>query len=247
VLEGHLSHSYGDELVLKNCEICFKESGLFFLIGKNGAGKTTLLKILSGLLGSRESECSIDKTSVFDFSPQLRVLRVQYLPQQEEHMLALAGSDFLELSAYAVDPSRRDGRISEVVQHFELENLMKRTLDTLSGGERVRIYIASAFCTSADYVFLDEPFRFLDPRECKRQIDLLKSYQRKHLCTIMCASHRIDLALRSGDRVVVLHEGKTSDLPLSDLETCRKQLEGVYSTEFTIWESEEGQCLLPAG
>ena len=166
------------------------------LVGVNGIGKTTVLKLLSGRLkvnlGRPEDPPSLEEVlRKFRGSPlqeYLRALyegelRVAYKPQYVDRIPEVAKGVVGEL----LERVDERGVLKQVVEELELQGVMDRPLNVLSGGELQRVAIAAVLCRDADVYLLDEPSSHLDV------------YQR------MKAAKAIRRAA-SGDRMVVVAE-----------------------------------------
>ncbi len=84
----------------------------------------------------------------------------------------------------------------------------QRRLDTLSGGERQKVYIAAALAQGADIWLLDEPTTFLDYRHQAEILALLASANRESGVTVVAVTHDVNHAVLESDRIVALREGE---------------------------------------
>jgi len=141
------------------------------LVGMNGIGKTTVLKLLSGRLkvnlGRPEDPPSLEEVlRKFRGSPlqeYLRALyegelRVAYKPQYVDRIPEVAKGVVGEL----LERVDERGVLKQVVEELELQGVMDRPLNVLSGGELQRVAIAAVLCRDADVYLLDEPSSHLD-------------------------------------------------------------------------------------
>ncbi len=141
------------------------------LVGVNGIGKTTVLKLLSGRLkvnlGRPEDPPSLEEVlRKFRGSPlqeYLRALyegelRVAYKPQYVDRIPEVAKGVVGEL----LERVDERGVLKQVVEELELQGVMDRPLNVLSGGELQRVAIAAVLCRDADVYLLDEPSSHLD-------------------------------------------------------------------------------------
>jgi cobalt/nickel transport system ATP-binding protein len=103
-----------------------------------------------------------------------------------------------------VSPQEGREQALKALRAVEAEHLADRPPYTLSGGEKQRAAIASVLIMEPALVLLDEPTASLDPRARKHIISLLKTLD----CTLLIASHDLDMMLDLGGRVIFLHEGR---------------------------------------
>ena len=187
----------GQRAVLHN--ICFNATAgtLTVLCGPNGAGKTTLLRALAGLLPNL---------------PRRDPRRVAYLPQGAR---CAWGLTVAEVAALGRIP-HRDAAIAPVNRALEscgLMELREIRVDRLSGGQARRAMLARAFATEPEVFLLDEPTADLDPAAAHDIMALLRDTAHAGAAVIVVL-HALDLALRYGDRMVVLSSGRiAADAP----------------------------------
>ena len=114
------------------------------------------------------------------------------------------------------------------------DSFAARTLGSLSGGERQKVFIAAAVAQEADILLLDEPTTFLDYRHQVEIRRLIKDLNRHHNTTIMAVTHDINDAVVSGSRVLarkageLLFDGSPQELIRQGL------LENIYETSFFL-------------
>jgi iron complex transport system ATP-binding protein len=114
-----------------------------------------------------------------------------------------------------------------------------RRLDTLSGGERQKVYIAAALAQGSDILLLDEPTTFLDYRHQAEIRDLLSRVNRQSSVTIVCVTHDLNRAVLDSDRIValaggrVLFAGRPDEIMQSDV------LETLFHTPFVLTSHPE--------
>lgn len=154
------------------------------ILGPNGIGKTTALRILSGQemmnLGNYEEEPSWDAirarfkgTELGEFLKLVEggEMRTAVKPQYVDQIPKAFPGKKVEDMLKAAD---KDGRWDEVVPRMNIEHIMDRTLDQVSGGELQRIAIAATLLKDADVYFFDEPSSYLDIHERLRVARILR-------------------------------------------------------------------------
>ncbi|MEX2516155.1 MAG: ATP-binding cassette domain-containing protein, partial [Gammaproteobacteria bacterium] len=188
------------------------------LIGPNAGGKSTLLKLMLGLL-----QPDAGAIEVLGTKPAASRLQMGYVPQhaafardfpinvEETVMLGLLG-----LSRNAGGFSRTDrAKVAAALATVEIEDLAKRRLQELSGGQLQRVLIARALISEPEILLLDEPTANIDVRAEEDIFALLKNHNEK--MTIVVVSH--DVAFISGfvsrvaclNRTLVCHDTAAID------------------------------------
>ncbi|KXB07139.1 ATPase [candidate division MSBL1 archaeon SCGC-AAA382A20] len=167
-LEEQCVHRYGQNgFALYGLPIP-REGKVTGLIGRNGIGKTTALRILAGVirpnLGTSESATSEELKDFFKGSELQAYFsgfsdaNVSYKPQSITYLPSKVEGDVGEL----LDKTDERGKIREISQDLELEEVMDRRVSDLSGGELQRLGIAAASVKDADLYYFDEPASHLD-------------------------------------------------------------------------------------
>lgn len=179
--------------------------GYALLIGPTGSGKTTLLEAVAGHQAPVTGKVWLHGAEVTSVPPERRGLGFVY----QDHLL------FPHLSvaaniAYGLGPrpSAIGQRVQELAEVLGIAPLLERTVERLSGGERQRVALARALAPRPSVLLLDEPFAALDPSTRNSLRRSLLALQRSERVTILQVSHDFDEALRLGDLVAVLAEGK---------------------------------------
>jgi tungstate transport system ATP-binding protein len=212
ILEGRdLRMHYGGATVLNVPTVAVGPGEILALIGPNGAGKSTLLRILAllerptsgivrlrgravpwggrDLLATRRRfACVFQEPLLCDTTVQANVtlgLRLRRRPAEE--VAAQAGTWLARLG---------------------IAHLARREARTLSGGEAQRTSLARAFAIHPDVLLLDEPFAALDPPTRDDLLTLLQGLLRQEGFTTIFVTHDRNEALRLGDRIAVMADGR---------------------------------------
>jgi ATP-binding cassette subfamily E protein 1 len=170
-LDGECIHSYGvNEFKLFRLPIP-RPGAVIGLIGRNGTGKSTALRMLAGELtpnfGSLETQTNWDTvltryrgTLLHEYFGRIaaKKLRVVHKPQHVDKLATVLQGKIGEVLK-KVDER---GKLPELTQELELQELYERESKVLSGGELQRVAIAAAISRDADVYIFDEPSSYLD-------------------------------------------------------------------------------------
>ncbi|WP_456419252.1 ribosome biogenesis/translation initiation ATPase RLI [Methanocaldococcus infernus] len=171
--ESKIVHSYGQNR-FKLFGLVVPRDGVVGIIGQNAIGKSTILRILAGELipnlGKHDEEPSYDKV-IEKFKGT--ELQSYFEMLKERKVKAIHKVQYVDILPKVVKGKVRDilkrvderGKFEEVVKKLELENILDRELDKLSGGELQRVAIAAAYLREGDIYFFDEPTSWLDIRQ----------------------------------------------------------------------------------
>ncbi len=205
------SAGYPGNPVLEHISLSIPAGAVTVIVGPNGCGKSTLLKALAGILPASGS-VSLEGQALLTLTGRERAKKVAFLPQNRKvpeitvKNLVLHGR-FPYLS-YPRRYRQEDLRIAEAaMEKMGIIHLAQRSLTTLSGGQRQKVYIAMALAQDTPVVLLDEPNAFLD---IAHQLQLME--QAKALAgegkTVVLVLHDLSLALEYADSLAVLSDGK---------------------------------------
>ena len=177
--------------------------GYALLIGPTGSGKTTLLEAVAGHHVPAAGQVWLHGAEVTALPPEARQLGFVY----QDHLL-FPHLSVAENIAYGLGDASPRTRIEELAEALGIAPLLARRVERLSGGERQRVALGRALAPRPSVLLLDEPFAALDPSTRAALRRSLLALQKKERVTILQVSHDFDEALRLGDLVAVLADGK---------------------------------------
>ncbi len=212
------------------------------IIGPNGAGKTTLLRCLLGMY-SYNGSARINGTECRGYDSRALARQVSYVPQTHDIEFPLAVYDFVMMGRYpylsALSPAQKQDEeaVERALQITGTGQFRNRTLRTLSGGERQKVYIAAALAQETPVMLLDEPATFLDWRHQTEVMKLLKKINAECGATILAVNHDLNSAAHWSDRIIALKNGKTlfSGTPQELIQPA--PLETLFETAFVRKET----------
>ena len=227
--------NYGFKNVLDGFALDVTSGEKIGLIGPNGCGKTTLFKLItkeegldSGSISIRkganvrllsqmppvvDDECTVrdiltrDFKDVFEIEAHMKELEKQMAvadPNELERILDRYGklqNRFMDLDGYTID-----SKISELCNKFRIdENMLNRKFNTLSGGEKTIVNLASIMLSNPDVLLLDEPTNNLDIDT----LEWLESYLKSYTGTIILCSHDRYFLDKVVSKIVLIERGKS--------------------------------------
>lgn len=186
----------------------------FVIMGLSGSGKSTLLRCLNGLINATAGKIIIDGQELTGMSSrQLEELRRKKMGMVFQRFALLPHRTVLGNVGYGLEIQgiARDQRDQQSLQAIEMVGL-KGWEDSypanLSGGMQQRVGIARALATDPDILLMDEPFSALDPLIRQEMQDELLEIQNKLQKTIVFITHDLDEALKIGERIALMKDGK---------------------------------------
>jgi molybdopterin-binding protein len=194
---------------LEDISLEVPRGGYALIIGPTGSGKTTLLEAVAGHAPLRAGRVIMHEDDVTGLPPERRGLGFVY---QQYHLFPHLS--VRENIAYGISGKRGAangrpaGRVDELADMLAIKPLLDRPVRGLSGGEQQRVALARALAPKPSILLLDEPFAAVDPatRQVLRR-ELRQLHEREGITTLQ-VTHDFDEALRLGDVVAVLSEGR---------------------------------------
>ncbi len=226
------------------------------IIGSNGAGKSTLLNIIAGVFppenGGKVIINQRDITNLREYKHAAYVGRVWQEPK-----VGTAGNLTIEenLSLALLRGEPRGLRQSLNKQRcalflsvlaplgLGLETRLSTPVGTLSGGQRQALALVMATISKPALLLLDEHIATLDPRTAQTVLNLSDMIVRQEKMTTIMVTHNMELALRYGNRLIMMHKGKIildigqqdkQALTINDLVNAFEQAAGEQLTDESI-------------
>ena len=185
------------------------------LAGPNGSGKSSIVAALLRRRPLDSGRILLDDADLSSVDQRDFARMVSVITQREDPAFALPVSEYIALGRY---PHRSPWRgaaivdtnaIDEAVSLAEVQPLIDRATDQLSGGEWQRVRLARALAQGGDAIVLDEPSTFLDMSHEMAVFELLARLARGGRA-VLVVTHQLNLAARFADAMVVLHAGKVA-------------------------------------
>lgn len=211
----HLKKYFGQVKAVDDISFCVKEGELFAFLGLNGAGKSTTINVIAGILQKDSGTVLIDGIDIDTNSEETKT-KVGIVFQNSVLDKKLTAYDNLSLKAalYGIRGKEFEERLKELSDLLELEPLLKKTLEKMSGGQKRRIDIARALIHRPKILILDEPTTGLDPQTRIMVWSCLNKLKDNKAVTIFLTTHYMEEA-NNADFVVILDSGHVvaDDLP----------------------------------
>lgn len=204
----------GHTLALDQVSLDVAEGELLVVMGASGSGKSTLLRHINRLLRPTAGRVIVAGQDLATLGRAALVrLRRERMAMVFQHAGLLPHRRVLDNVAYGLRlrgqpwPQARQQSMAWI-ERVGLAGFEQHWPDELSGGMRQRVGLARALATNTDIVLMDEAFAALDPVLRGQLQGELLALQRELHKTIVFVTHDLDEALRLGDRVALLHQGR---------------------------------------
>lgn len=201
--------AYGGKPVLERVSFAV-EGGITVVLGRNGAGKTSLLRCLTGEKRDFTGSILLGGTEVRAIHPHRRAKLLGYLPQElpqprvtVEELVAYGRSPYLSLTGKMTEADRN--AVETAIALTGMAAFSRRLVDSLSGGERQKAFLAMALAQDTPLLVLDEPTAQLDAVARMEFCRLLQRLNAETGKTFLAVMHELPEALLLADRLAVLH------------------------------------------
>lgn len=238
-----LGVSLGGRSVLDGISLTLRPGEFWLVLGANGSGKSTLLRAAAGLLPANQGEIRFLGKPLPHWSRRELARRIAWVAQADDTILPLRVADLLMAGRYPhlgplSNPGQEDrARCRAAAERFDLLEVWDRDVATLSGGERRKAFLASAWVQDADWLLLDEPLGALDPPGSRQLLAMLGELSREGR-TILAATHRLDLFAPLASHALALKGGRL--VTAGSLDALAPHLDEVYALPST-------RCRTPGG
>lgn len=242
----HVSGGYDGKPIIQDISFSVSSGEFFGILGPNGSGKTTLLKMISGLIPCMSGSIQLNNKKIVDFSRKALAKKMAVLPQLTAHAFSYTVRETIALGRYAHHQGlfqtwtpEDEHVLHAVMEQTGMTAFQHETLETLSGGEQQRAFLAQALAQQPEVLLLDEPTNHLDLAYQKDLLDLLKKGAVQSGLTVVSIFHDLNLASLYCDRLLLLNEGKERALHKPDGVLTEDLIQDVYRTEVTKYPHPE--------
>lgn len=215
-LKGTVNEHYA----LQGIDLEIKKGEFVTLIGTNGAGKSTIMNLIGGNILADRGRIYLDNEDITYQKEHKRASKIGRIFQNP--MLGTAPDMTVEENLAAAYLQSKKGLFGlgikksdseffkRSLEEFDLglEDKLKTKVGLLSGGQRQAIALLMSTISTPKMLLLDEHTAALDPSAAEKVMDITNKIVREKNLTTLMITHNINQALKTGDRTVMLHQGK---------------------------------------
>lgn len=209
----NLSYDVPGRRLLDNLSLTLPKGRMIGLIGHNGSGKSTLLKLLSRQI-TGQGRITFEGRDLAQWPARDYARRLAYMPQHTPPAEGMLVEELVALGRYPWHgalgrPGPKDREAIETALHScGLTDMRNRQVDTMSGGEAQRAWLAMLVAQEAGCLLLDEPISALDIAHQVEVLDLVRRLTRDHQRSVIVVLHDLNMAARYCDHIVALSGGQ---------------------------------------
>ena len=215
----NISYKAGDVNILNDVSLSVEKGEIVSLVGPNGAGKSTLLNILTGDINPDSGEVFYENFNLNELNILDRSFYRSVMSQSQQIVFDFSVKEIIEMGwldkGNAQFSEHFDQAVLDISSVCQLDNLLERKFNRLSGGEQRRVHFARTLLQlwrpsdSMDpaYMLLDEPTANLD---LYFEIKLMKIIKKKAVDNVgvFLILHDLNLAAKFSDKIALINKGK---------------------------------------
>ena len=211
---GELEAVHGNVVAMREVNLDVAPGEVFVVMGLSGSGKSTLIRCLTRLIEPTAGSVIIEGDDVTKAnSDQLLQIRRHKVSMVFQHFGLLPHRTLLDnvgfgLELRGVDKKERRERADRTLALVGLPGMGDYKPHQLSGGQQQRVGLARALATDPDIMLFDEPFSALDPLIRREMQDEIVRLRRELKKTMVFITHDLQEALRLGDRIAIMRNGR---------------------------------------
>ena len=194
--------NYEGRTILDNACLSVARGEIVSLVGPSGSGKTTLLRVIAGLELPSRGTVVIDNKLMTGIPTHKRDVGLVFQDNQLFPHLCVFDNIAYSLRIKRVSKALQSEKVNEMLSLIGMEDLARRAVGQLSGGEAKRIAVARALVADPFILLLDEPLTGLDAELHDRLLEDMGALLRARRTTVVHVTHDHNEATRLSDRVV---------------------------------------------
>lgn len=204
----------GSTVGVYDINLSIEAGEIFVIMGLSGSGKSTLIRLINRLSEPTAGQILIDGQDITSLNKkELLAIRRKKMSMVFQNFALLPHRTILEntefgLEIQGVPKSERQEKAEQALDNAKLLAFKDQYPDQLSGGMQQRVGLARALTNDPDILLMDEAFSALDPLVRREMQDELLDLQATVQKTIIFITHDLDEALRIGDRIAIMKDGK---------------------------------------
>ena len=234
-----------NDFQIKDLSLSINDGDFITILGPNGSGKSTLLNLVLGELNPSSGEILFKGKSYRQFARKEIAKRISVVPQRYYsvypfsvyEIVMMGRTPYLNMIGFEKHSDRQ--KVDDALEEVGIAHLKNKSINSISGGEAQRAFIARALAQEPELILLDEPNAHLDLEHQISIFGLLKKLNTQNGVTIVLVSHDLNLAGCYGKRIILLRNGEVF---MDDHKTkvlTEKNIQAEFNVKSKIIQSDE--------
>ena len=233
-------HKAYDTVVVDSVSLTIPKNQLTAFIGPNGAGKSTLVSIMSRLLQKDSGQLWIKGKEIEVWNSKELAKELSVLKQNQSFQVSLTVEELVSFGRYPYSKGKLSTldyqMIDQALKHTNLLELRDRSIQTLSGGQMQRVFIAMVLAQDTDIVLLDEPLNHLDLKQAVEIMKLLRYMVENLDKTVVIVMHDLNMAINFSYYLVAFKKGKCEFHGKTMDVVTKQSLSELYEIDIEVIE-----------
>jgi ABC-2 type transport system ATP-binding protein len=236
---ANLVKRFGDVVAVNGISLTVPQGEFLAVLGPNAAGKTTTIRMIAGLIKPTSGAVRVAGYDVQTHPLEAR-RRMAYVPDFPFLYDKLTPWEFFRFTGqlFQMDDEQIRQAARGLVEQFNLEPYLSKTIEGLSHGTRQRVAIVSALLHDPQVFVIDEPMVGLDPHHARVVKDVLKERSKRGM-TIFLSTHQLSIAEEMADRIAIIHHGRLLAIGTRDELRGQSEAEGALEKTFLALTAQE--------
>ena len=246
-----IANQHGKNHVIRDLSLNFEKGKITTLLGSNGCGRSTLFKLCTKELPIRHGMIKLDGQNIDSIKRKEFAKKVSIVHQQNRIMGDIAVESLVRYGrnpylSFMQGLGEKDKyEIENAIKLCGLEEIRTKSINSLSGGQLQRAWIAMSIAQKTEILFLDEPTTYLDIKYQIEILELVKKLNRELSTTIIMVLHDINQALQYSDEVVGMYKGRVEFKGDPNVELIESSMSKIYGTELSVERFKDRLIVLP--
>ena len=194
--------------IIRYPEIRISRGKTTFIHGPSGCGKSTLLKLINGTVSPGQGQIFYDGEDIEKIDTIILRREILLVGQSVFLFTGTIEENFIKYYGYRdLDPPGKEA-MQKFLRICSADFPLETRCETMSGGERQRVYIAIFLSFMPKVLMMDEPTSALDSLSAETMMNNIKRFSTENDITAIVVSHSLSLAEKYGDQMIVLERGK---------------------------------------
>lgn len=236
------------KILLKDIHFSCEPGQLIALCGPNGAGKSSLLKVLAGDIPTSAGEVFYNQQDIAQQSAQSLAKTRAVMPQSLQVSFNLSAFAVIEMGLmFCQSDNEKQTIIKKMAALLDIEHLLKRDYNGLSGGEQQRVQLARVIgqtqqqaCTAQRYLLLDECTSAMDMAMMHKAFAVLRDIKKDNI-GIVAVVHDLNLASLYADKIILLKQGQGHSEGCPHTVITQNTINSVFQTSVEVIQHPKHQ------
>lgn len=246
----HLFFSYGKNMVIKDLNLKIEKGKITTLLGANGCGKSTLFKLITRVEKPKMGLITLDGKNIKNIDRKEFAKKVAIVRQKNQisgdirvkELISYGRNPYL---GFMQKPNQEDKvKIDQAIEVCGLDKIRNEKVNSLSGGQVQRAWIAMAIAQDSEILLLDEPTTYLDIKYQVEILKLVKDLNKNLGKTIIMVLHDINQSIEYSDTIVGMMKGQIEFRGKADEVLTGEKISKIYDTKLKIIDIENKKYVL---